>query len=68
VVENPSFSKWNFDEKDLGLTILFYFGDFSGRELLSGNPFNFKLLVQNWDLLFLRSNAMYHRSFYWKQD
>jgi hypothetical protein len=62
VVENPSFSKWHFDRKDFGLTALLYFRDFSGGELLLGNPFNFKLLVQNWDLLFLRSNAMYHRS------
>jgi hypothetical protein len=61
VVENPSFSKWHFDGRDFGLTTLLYFGDFSGGELLLGNPFNFKLLVQNWDLLFLRSNAMYRR-------
>jgi hypothetical protein len=62
VVENPSFSKWHFDRRNFGLTALLYFGNFSGGELLLGNPFNFKLLVQNWNLLFLRSSAIYHRS------
>jgi hypothetical protein len=62
VVENPSFSEWHFDRGDFGLTALLYFGNFSGGELLLGNPFNFKLPVQNWDLLFLRSSAIYHRS------
>jgi hypothetical protein len=62
VVENPSFSKWYFDREDFGLTALLYFRNFSGGELLLGNTFNFKLLVQNWDLLFLRSSTIYHRS------
>jgi hypothetical protein len=62
VVENPSFSEWYFDRGDSGLTALLYFRNFSGGELLPGNPFNFKLPVQNWDLLFLRSSAIYHRS------
>jgi hypothetical protein len=47
---------------DFGLTALLYFRNFSGGKLLLGNPFNFKLPVQNWDLLFLRSSAIYHRS------
>jgi hypothetical protein len=63
LVENPSFSEWYFDQRDFGLMALLYFRNFSGRELLLGNPFNFKLPVQNWDLLFLRSSAIYHRSF-----
>jgi hypothetical protein len=54
VVKNPSFSEWHFDRGDFGLKALLYFGNFSGRGLLLGNPFNFKLPVQNWDLLFLR--------------
>jgi hypothetical protein len=62
LVENPSFSEWHFDRENFGLTALLYFGNFSGGELLLGNSFNFKLLVQNWDLLFLRSSAIYHRS------
>lgn len=62
VVHNPTFSEWHFDRKDFGLTALLYFGDFSGGELLLGNPFNFKVPIQKWDLLFLRSSAMYHRS------
>jgi hypothetical protein len=62
VVENPSFSKWHFDRGDFELTVLLYFGNFSGGELLLGNPFNDKLPVQNWDLLFLRSSAIYQRS------
>jgi hypothetical protein len=47
VVENPSFSEWYFDGRDFGLTALLYFGDFSGGELLLGNPstlsFQFKI-------------------------
>jgi hypothetical protein len=43
--------------------VLLYFGNFSGGEQLLGNPFNFKLPVQNWDLFFLRSSGIYHRSF-----
>jgi hypothetical protein len=62
VVENPSFSEWHFDWGDFGLMALLYFGNFSGGGLLLGNPFNFKLPVQNWDLLFLRSSSIYHRS------
>jgi hypothetical protein len=34
---------------------------YSCRKALIGF-FNFKLPVQNWDLLFLRSSAIYHRS------
>lgn len=62
VVFNPSFSEWHFDGEDFGLTALLYFGDFSGGELLIGNPFNFKVPVHSWDILFLRSSAIYHRS------
>jgi hypothetical protein len=47
VVENPIFSKWHFDREDFGLMALLYFGNFSGGGLLLGNPFNFKLPVQN---------------------
>jgi hypothetical protein len=49
VVKNPSFSEWHFDREDFELTALLYFGNFSGGGLLLGNPFNFKLPVQNWD-------------------
>jgi hypothetical protein len=62
MVENPSFSKWHFDREDFGLMALLYFRNFSGGELLLKNSFNFKLLVQNWNLLFLKSSAIYHRS------
>jgi ammonia channel protein AmtB len=52
IVYNPSFSEWHFDKGEVGLTALLHFGDFSGGELLIRNPFNLKVLIQNWDLFF----------------
>jgi hypothetical protein len=39
VVENPSFSKWHFDQKDFGLMVLLYFGNFSGGGTVTGKSF-----------------------------
>lgn len=61
-VHNPSYSEWHYDPGDLGVAALLYFGDFSGGELELGYPVSKTIPVSNFDLVFLKSSRIYHRS------
>ncbi|MES2615091.1 MAG: hypothetical protein V4591_06735 [Bdellovibrionota bacterium] len=61
IAVNNHLCTWHIDPRDK-ITMLFYFGDFSGGSLLLGPPLNLNVPVQKFDCGIIAAKTIFHKS------